>query len=244
VLTRVDVAVTPGGLATARLAGVTVLVIDVFRASTTMVTALAHGCAGIVPVADADEARSRASAAGGRVLVAGERRGVTIPGFDLGNSPLEFTPAVVAGATVVFTTSNGTGALLAARGAAAVGVAGFVNLSAAVAWALAEGRDVLALCAGERGRPSLEDHVCAGLLVDRLLAQAPATVPTPAAAEARRLARAYDGDLARLATDSAWGRHLTAEGRAADLVACLALDSRPLVPRYRPDVDKVLLDSR
>src|SRR5204863_3922750 len=129
-----------------------------------MITALGNGCAGLVPVAEPAEALARARALGEGTLLAGERKGETIPGFHLGNSPLEVTRERVDGRTVVFTTSNGTRALLAASGAPAVGVAGFVNLSAAAAWALASGRDVTVLCAGERGRVSLEDKVCAGLL--------------------------------------------------------------------------------
>ena len=77
------------------------------------------------------------------------------PIVDLGNSPLEFTRGRVGGRTIVMTTSNGTRALVAARPAAAVGVAAFINHAAAAAWALARGRDVLLLCAGERGARSL-----------------------------------------------------------------------------------------
>src|SRR6059036_1441432 len=105
-----------------------------------------------------------------------------IPGFDLGNSPLEFQTARVRGKTVFFTTSNGTRALLAARAAEAIGVAALVNVTAAAAWAAGAGRDVTILCAGSRGTRSLEDWACAGLAVDRILA----TVPTALLTEAAR----------------------------------------------------------
>jgi 2-phosphosulfolactate phosphatase len=163
---RVDVALTPAALAPAALAGASALVIDVLRASTSIVTALTNGCLGVVPVGDPAEARRRAAAAPG-ALLAGERRGEPLAGFDLGNSPLEFTRERVGGRLVFLTTSNGTGALLAVRSAAAVAVAAFVNLGAVAAWAVAGGRDVVVTCAGERGARSLEDEVCAGLLVDR-----------------------------------------------------------------------------
>jgi 2-phosphosulfolactate phosphatase len=230
---RLDVALTPGRLDQAALPSSTVLVVDVLRASTTMIAALGNGCAGIVPVAEPAEAHLRARAIGSPALVAGERKGRRIEGFDLGNSPLEMTTERVGGKTLVFTTSNGTRALLAARAAAAVGVAALVNLSAAAAWAHAGGRDITVLCAGERGDVSLEDKVCAGLLIDALQRHEPAAVLTEAARGATEVGRGYGKAVARLAQDSSWGRHLALAGRAADLAACLVLDTTTLVPVFR-----------
>jgi len=142
----------------ADLGGATALVIDVLRAATTIITALANGCRAIVPVADPLDARRRAAAQwGDGVLVAGERRGEPIPGFDLSNSPVDFGRGRARGKTVFFTTSNGTRALLAARAAEAIGVAALVNASAAAAWAAAADRDIAILCAGSRGDRALED---------------------------------------------------------------------------------------
>lgn len=237
----IDVVPTVEAVAPSALAGVVVLMVDVLRASTTMITALANGCAGILPVADAEEARQRASALGPAIAVlGGERRGETIPGFSLGNSPLEVSAERVRGRTLVFTTSNGTRALLAARGAAAVGVAAFVNLGAAVAWARGGRRDVTVLCAGERGHLSLEDHVCAGLLAARLAGAEPEARLSPRAREAVRAGAGYAHDVARLAETSPWARHLAQRGRGGDVAACLTLDTTTLVPIYRPDVDKVV----
>ena len=236
---RIDVAATPDGLDPAAVAASTVLVIDVLRASTCIVTALANGCEAIVPVASPEDARRRAAALT-NALIAGERRGEPLEGFDLGNSPLEFTRGRVGGRTVVMTTSNGTRALVAARGAAAVGVAAFINHAAAAAWAVAEGRDVLLLCAGERGARSLEDDVCAGMLVERLTAADPTAAPAPEAERAAGKARPYGKDVGRLAQDSSWARHLAAVGRGRDVAACLTLDTRTLVPVYLRNVDKVV----
>ncbi|OGL29183.1 MAG: hypothetical protein A3G44_06355 [Candidatus Rokubacteria bacterium RIFCSPLOWO2_12_FULL_73_47] len=238
---RVDVVPTAEAVAPGQLAGATVLVVDVLRASTSIISALGAGCAAVVPVAEPAEAlvRARAARADG-VLAAGERRGLPIAGFDLGNSPLEFADGRARGRTVVFTTSNGTRALLAARGAAAVGVAAFVNASAAAAWARAAGRDVVVLCAGERGHRSLEDWVCAGFLVERLARGAPGLAPTPAADAAAAAARRYAGDPSRLAADSPWARRLARVGRGGDVAACLRVDTTTLVPVYLASVDKVV----
>jgi 2-phosphosulfolactate phosphatase len=241
----VDVALTAEDAAGAPIRGVAALVVDVLRASTTIVAALTNGCAAIVPVADPDEARRRhATFPPGSALIAGERRGEPLAGFDLGNSPLEYTEDRVGGRTVILTTSNGTRALVAARRAADVAVAGLVNLSAAAAWAAKTGRDVAILCAGERGAVSLEDHVCAGLLVARLAGDDGGVTLSETARAARALAARYRDDIARLAVDSSWARHLASRGRGADVAACLAVDTSTLVPHLLPDVDKLVTGSR
>jgi 2-phosphosulfolactate phosphatase len=242
---RIDVAPTADAVVPAELAGVTALVIDVLRASTTIITALTNGCDAIVPVADPAEARRRALAThNGGALVAGERQGEPIPGFDLSNSPVEFQSPRIRGKTVYFTTSNGTRALLAARAADAIGVMAFVNVTAAAAWAVDAGRDVAILCAGSHGRHSLEDWTCAGLAVDRILAAVPTAVLTDAARDALETGRRYVGEVGRLKHDAPWARRLIAAGRAADVDACLRLDITSLVPRYVSNVDKIVGDRR
>lgn len=242
---RIDVAATPHAVGPDALPTSTVLVVDVLRASTTMIAALGNGCAGIVPVRDAEAARDRARAEPeGTALVAGERQGEPLAGFDLGNSPREFTRERVGGKLVFLTTSNGTRALLAARGAAAVGIAALVNVAAAATWGVGEGRELLVLCAGARGRRALEDEVCAGLIVAHVLAGETRFVPTAAALRAAEVAQRYGKDVGRLGKDAVWARHLVRAGRGADVDACLVLDTTALVPRYFPGVDKVVSGHR
>jgi len=248
---RLDVALLPARVDRDALTASTALVIDVLRASTTMIAALGNGCAGVVPVGEPAEAQLRARALGAGALTAGERKGLMIEGFDLGNSPLEMTAERVGGKTLVFTTSNGTQALLVSRAAAAVGVAALVNLSAAAAWAHGGGRDVTVVCAGEGGEPSLEDTVCAGLLIDALVRHEGKATLTEAARGAMEKGRGYGKAVARLGQDSSWGRSLAAAGRAADLAACLQLDTTTLVPVFgadgvvrAADIDKVIAASR
>jgi 2-phosphosulfolactate phosphatase len=237
---RLDVVLTADAVEGERLRGATVLVVDVLRASTTMIAALRQGAAAIVPVATPDDARRRAAALGDGALLAGERDGERIAGFDLGNSPLETSADRVRARVVIFTTSNGTRALLAARPAAAVGIAAFVNLSAAVAWADAATGDVTVICAGERGRVSVEDRVCAGLLVERLRGRVAGAEVSETAAAAAAVARPYANDVSRLALDSPWALRLAGRGHGPDVAACLTLDTTALVPVYLADVDKVV----
>jgi 2-phosphosulfolactate phosphatase len=238
---RIDVVLTAESVAPDAVRGATVLVIDVLRASTTIVTALAHGCRALIPVADADEARQRARALEGEEpLLAGERRGEMIPGFDLGNSPVEVAEARLQGRTVLLTTSNGTRALLRARSAAAIGIAGLINRTAAASWVGEQGGPVVLVCAGERGGVSLEDQVCAGLLVDCLASAIPDADPSATAQAAAEIARPYGAEVGRLREDSRWARHLIRLGREADVDLCLALDTATLVPVYHPSVDEIV----
>jgi 2-phosphosulfolactate phosphatase len=166
---RIDVAFTPAGLSRMEVAGRTVFVIDVLRATTTMCAALANGARACVPVGSIDDAMRLAQTLERReILLAGERGSVRIEGFDLGNSPLEMTAQAVHGKTVIMTTTNGTEALLATGLAAGVYIAAGVNLSAAVARAkevLAEADDLLVLCAGREGEFGLDDAYAAGRLI-------------------------------------------------------------------------------
>lgn len=145
------------------------VVVDVLRATTSMVHALAAGCHAVIPCGEIDEARRRASEfPAGTALLVGERNGLPIEGFDLGNSPDAFTPEVCAGKTVVMTTTNGTRAILASREARRVIVAAFVNLRSTVKLLAEDGGPVYVVCSGTDGRISLEDALLAGALVESL----------------------------------------------------------------------------
>ena len=229
----IDVALTLEEVRGIPLAGVTAIVLDVVRASTTIVTALAGGARAVVPVSSPEEARAFARRGhAGPVLVGGERGGAPPPGFDCGNSPAEYTPDRVREHTVVFTTTNGTRALLAVADARRIAVAGFVNAAAAVRWAAAEPGDVLLVCSGERGRFCLEDAVCAGLLVSRLASLGSPSL-TDAARAARGLWERYREDLEAMLGDATWAQALVAQGRGADLPLCVALDVHGVVPVLR-----------
>jgi 2-phosphosulfolactate phosphatase len=132
---------------------------------------------------------------------------------------------------VVFTTTNGTRALLALAGARRIAVGGFVNAAAVVGWAAAEQGDVLLVCAGERGRFCLEDAVCAGLLVSRLGRNGAAM--TDAARGALALWERYADDLDAMLADAAWAQALVGQGRGGDLPLCVALDVHGVVPVLR-----------
>ena len=227
---RVHVALTPADASGLALDGWAAVVVDVLRATSTVVAACVAGCHRVIPVSDPEAARERANGGPASELVlAGERGGQPIPGFALGNSPLEFTAARVGGRTIVLTTTNGTAAMLAARSASVAAVAAFSNVGAASGWALAHGRDLVVLCSGDDGAFSLEDTVCAGLIVS-LVAAATRTELSDGAVAALALGRYYGARLEDLRQASRWARRLARMGHGADVDACLRRDVTSMVP--------------
>ena len=147
------------------LSGKLVVVVDIFRATSTMVSALAHGVTEILPFADLEACRAMQSQG---YLIAGERNGLTAPGFDLGNSPVAFLEGKYEGKKLAMTTTNGTVALEKSKGAAEILIGAFPNLQATVTYIQSRNLDVLIHCAGWKGRFNLEDSLFAGALVQAL----------------------------------------------------------------------------
>jgi len=233
---RVDVLLGESTPAPSEVAGRVVVVIDVLRASTVMVQALANGAKAVVPFAEVDEVVATAQRyTRDEVRLAGERRALPIPGFDAGNSPQTMTAEMVRGRTVLMTTTNGTPALLASQGGQRVYVAAFVNLSATAAAVTAHvraGANVLIVCAGQDRRFALEDAVCAGALVQDVARACRGLMLGDAALVSRQLARRYATNPPRLAGDAKHAQTLIAAGFADDVQFCLTRDSIPLVITY------------
>jgi len=235
---RVDVAFTPAGLASGDLAGRTVFVVDTLRAGTTICAALANGARGIIPVASIEEAMKLAQTLERRdVVLAGERNAVRIPGFDLGNSPLEMTADAVSGRTVIMNTTNGTPALLGTAAAGSVYVAAGVNCSAAVGAArraLEEDGGFLVLCAGREGSFTLEDAYTAGrVILGALEGRRFRKGLNDAALVSVGLARRYGPDWLRALRRSRAGRELARLGFREDVIAAAGEDRYPVLPNFR-----------
>lgn len=219
-------------------AGAQAVIVDLLRASTTICAALHAGARSVRPVLEPDEviAISKTIEARQRIL-GGERRGVLIPGFDLGNSPSEYTPARVGGREVIFTTTNGTRAIFAAASAGAdrIVVGCFANLSALVASLVADGRPVHILCAGTKGEVSMEDVLCAGAIVSQLVAAGFAHHSDDQSRIAERLyesAAVEREGVLRVLRASRGGRNLIEIGLDADVRDCADVDRWPVVPEF------------
>lgn len=234
---RVDVLFTPGGLSTGELQGRTVFVIDILRATTTLCAALNHGAKAVIPVGSTEEALRLAQTIGSTdVLLAGEKNCARIPGFQLGNSPLEMTESAVRGKTLIVTTSNGTRTLLACQGAEAVYLAAAVNLSTAAEKVREAGESdhhILVVCAGRDGAFSLDDAYCAGRLVAAVFGdRKPRRGLNDAGLACLDLVRRYGDRWERPLAYSRSGRELIKLGFSADLRDASRLDAYPVLPHF------------
>jgi 2-phosphosulfolactate phosphatase len=165
---RLNVHPLPSLVTADALVGSTVIVIDVLRATSTICQAIASGATEVVPFLEIEEALAAADKAGRtKVVLGGERGGRRIEGFDLGNSPPEYTPAAVGGNRVFLSTTNGTRALHHAKLARRVVIGSFLNFSAVVR-AVAREQQIDILCAGTDGQMTEEDLLAAGAIANRL----------------------------------------------------------------------------
>lgn len=218
---RVSVLLSPAG---AVADGPCAIIVDVLRATTTLTVALSNGARGVIAAGTPAEALAL-RAARPNTLACGERDGRIVPGFDLGNSPFEYTAERVSGRTLAFASTNGSLAMLAARNAGRRVLAAFVNAGAVVD-RVRQAREVVIVCAGKLGRFSLEDTACAGLLIARLEAHG-GVAHGPAARLARAIAPDDAAGVRALVQGAAHARDLAAMGPAyvRDLEICSALDS-------------------
>jgi 2-phosphosulfolactate phosphatase len=233
---RLDVYFGPAELSPGELNGRVVAVIDVLRASTTIAAALYNGARSVIPFESSDEVIARSKSFDrSEVLLAGERKMLPISGFDLGNSPLEFTRAAIGGKTVLMTTTNGTVALAAVTGARDTVVASYANYTAVLALlrsAARGGTDVSVLCSGTDRHFSLEDAACAGRFVAAIARDYPDATLNDAARTATLLHERYGDRIADVFADTMHGRLLANAGFHGDLAACATIDGYPVVPIY------------
>lgn len=212
-----------------------VVVIDQLRASSTIVAALAAGASGVVPCLTPDDARAARTRLGGATLLGGERHGTLIDGFDLANSPSEYTPERVGERVIAFTTTNGTRALLHASNAACV-LIGCLNNRAAVAsaaLAIAAQRTlpIHLLCAGTGGVVCLDDALAAGAIAHAIRESDPSRACDDTSMLVHHAFEyAHQRDLLAAMQASLGGSNLVAIGRAADVASCTRVDVTPVVP--------------
>jgi len=210
----------------------TVVVVDVLRAGTTVTTALSNGAREVIPTSTVENAaRVSGNLTGGNTLLAGERNGKMVEGFHLGNSPLEYTAEKVRGKPIVFISSNGSPVFLKARHAREMAVCSFVNIGAVAESVRAKEGDLVVLCAGNAGGFSLEDAVCAGMLIHLLSADEDKKLQmSDAGRAAHALYKVHAKNPLRMLKGTDNGRTLTEMGFMDDVRYCASIDSVPVVP--------------
>ena len=213
------------------------------RASSTIATALLNGAQSVIAVKDQAQAEEQmARLEPGSFLLCGERDAKKIEGYDLGNSPLEYPEAVVGGKTVILNTTNGTAALARARAATHLVTGCFLNAGAVVDFVREAGEDVALICAGWRGRASLEDTLCAGMLLGRLWNGDAPRDASDSAHIALALHHAANQPIRHALDACRAAGMLRALGAEADLDYCLQVDALPALPRMQDG--RLLLHAR
>lgn len=234
----IDLTLTANQTIPVTLTDKTAIVIDVLRATSTIVTALAHGCHAIIPVTTTQEALQKAATANQKkTLLGGEGHGNIPPGFHLGNSPREYAPSIVTGKTIIFTTTNGTKAITNSRPAQQILISSLLNAQATAYYALEAKRDLQIICAGTRGKFSLEDTLAAGLIIRHIIQK---SIPHPHLSDLARMAYhlyiTYHNHLLYPLQNSTNGRNLTKLGFRHDIRYCAQVDKYQLVPIYKDGI--------
>lgn len=237
---NLDVLFIPEEIETEELTGKLVVVIDILRASSTIVTALVRRCSGFIPIFSPDQVEEKARQLGkGEVLLGGERDGRKIKGFNLGNSPREYKREMVKDKIIIFFTTNGVKALEMAKSASEIVIGSFLNLSAVANYCADYKGDILLVCAGREGQFSLEDSVCAGMLIDFLKEKFPAIYQeTDANLTAQMLYKRFSRNILGMLRKSQHGQYLQKIGLEEDLIFCSQEDVFNIVPIFKDGMIK------
>jgi 2-phosphosulfolactate phosphatase len=224
------------------LKGKNVVVIDVLRTSTTMAIGLANGAKEIIPTEDVATAGLIGRNSMGQALLCGERNGRIIEGFNLGNSVNEYSKDIVNGKTLIFSSTNGTPALMKAKFAKNCVILSFANMQRVVDYLLHLREDFIILCAGKTGEFSIEDTVCAGMLLHRFTKKMGRNEFElgDSALGAMKLYTAYQKDIEGMLNESEQGKFLSSIGFSEDLRECAKVDVCNCLPVLRNGLIKLL----
>ncbi len=207
--------------------GAIVVIIDIFRATSTITAALHNGAKCVIPVASVSECINIGNNIPGSIT-AGERDGKIAEGLQYGNSPLEYPSGFITGKTLVLTTTNGTRLLHMVKGASEILIGSFLNLSSLCDYLVSKNSRVLLGCASWKDRFNLEDTLFAGAVVNRI--QNAFEINCDGARAARHLYDQSKGNYIDFLTDSSHYRRLSAFGLQHDMEYCATADLHPVVP--------------
>jgi 2-phosphosulfolactate phosphatase len=206
----------------------TIVVVDILRATSCMVTAFAHGVENIIPFSDLEECRKMKDQG---FITSGERNGEKVEGFDKGNSPFEYMGQEIQGKNIAFTTTNGTQAIEKSKNALELIIGAFLNLTATAKHLKKTENSVLILCAGWKGRVNLEDTLFAGAVIEQI--QGDFIVEDDAALAAFHLYQKTKNDLVGFLNESSHVKRLNRLNIHEDIKFCLTADQYDVVPMLK-----------
>ena len=228
-MVEIEVCFTPSLIQHFELKGKTVVVTDIFRASSTIVTALAAGVEHLKPVAEVEACR-KLMAEG--YLGAAERKGTSLPGFDFTNSPTEILRGAIKGKKLALTTTNGTYAISKSLDADKIVIGAFLNLMALAEFLKKEGKNVIVHCAGWRGHFNLEDSLFAGALIDEIKGKPNGDSSLAALLLYQKAKNNIDGFL----KDAGHYQRLIKNGHQKDIPFCLTFSKYDYIPFYKEGI--------
>lgn len=221
-----EVCLSPNLLPLHTLTHKTVVVVDILRATSCMVTAIACGVESILPLQDIETCRAMKNQG---YYIAAERDGKQVEGFDLGNSPFSYMEKHLIGQKIAFTTTNGTQVIKLSENSEQIIVGAFLNLSAVASYLSEQKKDVLVACAGWKGNINVEDTLFAGALVDMLASQN-FTISNDSALLAQSLYQKNQSDLLGFVSLCSHVQRLKNLGIQKDIEFCLQKDVYEVVP--------------
>lgn len=227
---KIEVCLTPALLPLHKLENSVVVVIDIFRATSSICYGIENGAEAIIPVSHVEEC---AAYHGKGHLLAAERDGEVVEGFDFGNSPFAYTPEKVAGKTIVLTTTNGTHAIQLSRSAKRIVIGSFLNLSSLSQWLKDENENIILVCAGWKNNFNLEDTIFAGAVVHQLKDER--YTLDDAAIASEDLYNLAKNDLAGFLSKSSHSERLKKLGIEEDIAFCLRVDETSAIPVLEGD---------
>ncbi|MCC5925693.1 MAG: 2-phosphosulfolactate phosphatase [Bacteroidetes bacterium] len=237
---NIDVYTTTLSLNEDEVRGKTVVVIDVLRATSTIITAMHNNAKSLIATEDMGEASKIAQNLDpSRCLLCGERDGRQIEGFDLGNSPLEYTEEVVKDKTLILTTTNGTKAISRSSYANRVLIASFLNAKAVSEEIKSSGDEVILVCAGWKGRLSLEDVLCAGYIINLVYGGSLPEDAKDGAQVAAALYNRFADNILEVVSSSNHAKRLLGMGYSDDIGYCCSLDIVNIVPEVVEGVIRI-----
>ena len=227
---RIDVIDVAGNITEERVQGKTAIIIDVLRATSVMVTALANGVNAIYPYRDIESVLEN-SKGDKNPLLCGERKGLKIDGFDCGNSPLEYPRELVEGRNMFMTTSNGTRAIeRTATGAERIYISAFLNVGRVAEQIVADDKDVVIICSGTDDNFSLDDALCAGEIIKRVCEKK--EVQLSDMAIGLKFIAENSKDIPTTLTGTKHYEYLKSIGFTGDMEHCFSMDKYNILPVY------------
>ncbi len=221
--------------------GKTTVVIDVLRASTTIITALQNGAKEIIPVGTVEFAvKVSGGMFGGQTLLGGERNTKKIEGFALGNSPFEYSEDVVSGKSVILYTTNGTKAIVKAKFSADLFICAFINVNALANHLFVLNKDIEIVCSGRSNNFSMEDTVCAGKLISEIEKLNEELILSDSARASQALSKSFGKSILKMLKESEHGKILIENGFDDDLTFCSKLNTTNSIPYFIGNVLKLL----